>query len=279
MKKGWIGRLTKNLKDKRTTRAGSGDPADPESANGEDQMQAEMLESVREFPDTQAREVMIPRTDIKAVEQSATQEEAAALVLSSGFSRIPVYRNSIDHITGVIHAKDLLRCCKEGNSDRPLTEIMMEPRFIPETKKVDKLLAEFKTKRVQMAVVLDEYGGTAGLVTLEDLIEEIVGEIEDEYDSEVVTLTEVSPNELLASARVEISDIEDYFDLEIEDGNFTTVGGWISENTGHIPAKGQELEIDGLRLKIEAADERRVLLVRLVRPSGSNDDGPASGPD
>ena len=239
-------------------------PADPPAPAGPDLH--ELIEGVREFHETLAREVMIPRTEIKAVDERDSQDEAVDLILATGLSRLPVYRGSIDHVVGIVHAKDLLRCYKEGTRDKPLADLLREPYFIPLTKKVDHLLADFRERRAQIAIVLDEYGGTAGLVTLEDLIEEIVGDIEDEHDFGAAKLTEVSPEEILVSGRVEIGDVEDFFGVEIASRGVTTVAGWIAEITGHIPTAGEEIEAGGFRLTVEAADERRIGRVRIRRP-------------
>ena len=256
---GWFKRIFSG----KDTGAETSDADEPPSLSTD--QQREMIEGVREFHETVAREVMVPRTEIRAVEEQQTQEEAISVVLDSGYSRIPVFREHIDNVVGVVHAKDLLRCLRENCADKPLAGVMREPYFVPETKRVSELLADFKTKRVQLAIVLDEYGGTAGLATIEDLIEEIVGEIEDEYDAGITRLTEVSADEILVTARVEIHDVEEFFRAEIECENATTVGGWITESTGAIPAVGEEIEIDGFRLKVESADERRVGRVRIRR--------------
>jgi len=237
-----------------------------------------MLDGLLQFRETVVREVMIPRTEISAVGLDAGISQAVEEILESGHSRIPIYEESIDRIAGLVYAKDLLRCLKEGRSQIPLREIMRSPYFIPETKNVQKLLSELKVKRLHMAIVIDEYGGTSGLVTLEDLIEEIVGEIEDEYDFEEEKLVEVSPGEILVPARLEIDEIEDYFGLELDEGNFTTVGGWIASNIGRIPKNGEHFQFDDLQVRIEQADERRVRKVRIMR-AASSDNGVQTGPD
>ena len=233
---------------------------------------------LRSFRETVAREVMVPRTEISAVEVGDGVAGAVEEIIATGHSRVPVYEGSVDGIVGIAYAKDLLRCLKEGKAGGDLRTWMREAYFIPETKRLHDLFAEFKSRRLHIAVVIDEYGGTSGLITLEDLLEEIVGEIEDEFDLRERLYVEAGPDAILASARLEIDRAAQALDSPVPDGEFTTVGGWIIERIGRIPKAGEEFEIDGLAVLIEQAEERKIRKARIRRrhsPSG----GAPAGPD
>ncbi len=195
-----------------------------------------------------------------------TIDDAVSIIVERGFSRVPVYHETIDNIVGVVYAKDLLRCLAENR--RPsLTEIARPPYFIPESKRVDELLAELRQSKVHIAIVVDEYGGTAGLVTIEDLLEEIVGEIQDEYDREEAPIERVNENEAILDARVSIDALEELFGFEPEgdDHDYDTVGGFVYHHLGKVPAAGDEVRVDGLTLRVLSVLGRRIKKVRATK--------------
>ncbi|MBI2887529.1 MAG: HlyC/CorC family transporter [Chloroflexi bacterium] len=238
-----------------------------ESGELEDQ-EREMIRGIIEMETTSARELMVPRIDIVAVEADASLEEATAKVVLHGFSRLPIYDETLDNIVGVVYAKDLLRAMSGAEVRPALRDLARTPHFIPETKKIDELLKEFKEQRVHMAIVVDEYGGTAGLVSLEDLIEEIVGEIEDEYDRGEDTIDRVSQHEAVLDARVSIDDLNELFGTEIAPQDFDTVGGLVYAQLGRIPAVGDQVRVDGLTISVLSTLGRRIKKVRAVQQAG-----------
>ena len=224
-----------------------------------------MIRGIIKLVETAAREIMVPRIDIVAVDTDATVEEVMALIMEHGYSRIPLYEGTIDNVVGVLYAKDFLRYLARGAHPPSLKDIARPPYFIPESKKVDELLAEMRLNRVHMAIVVDEYGGTAGLVTIEDLLEEIVGEIEDEYDRTEATVERISPDEAIVDARVSIDDLNEILGLAIEGEDFDTVGGFVYHLLGRVPIPGDEVSADGLRLRVLSVLGRRIKKVRVVR--------------
>jgi putative hemolysin len=225
----------------------------------------EMITSVIELGEQPVREIMIPRIDIVAAAASATVRGVVDRIVDSGHSRIPVYDGTIDNITGVVYAKDLLRFLRDGSQSAPVLPHAREASYVPETKKVDELLHEMQKSRVHIAIVVDEYGGTAGLITIEDLIEEIVGEIRDEYDLEESMIEEVSEHEALFDARVSIRDVNDTLDLDIEDGDFDTLGGLLYHSLGKVPDVGDEVRVDGAVVTVLSTTGRRVRQVRVTK--------------
>ncbi len=225
----------------------------------------EMIASVIELGEQPVREVMVPRIDIVAAPDNATVRVVLDRIVESGHSRIPIYDSSIDNITGVVYAKDLLKYMRDGNQSAPVRPLAREATFVPETKKVDELLHEMQQRHVHLAVVVDEYGGTAGLITIEDLIEEIVGEIQDEYDVEEAMIEEVSPEEALFDARVSIRDVNDTLDLDIEDEDFDTLGGLLYHELGKVPNVGDEVRVDGALVTVLTTTGRRVRKVRVTK--------------
>jgi len=226
----------------------------------------QMIRGIIEMEDTTAREIMAPRIDIVALDAQQTIDDALKLIVEKGFSRIPLYDGTIDNIVGIIYAKDLLRCITENR--RPaLTEIARPPYFIPETKRVDDLLAELRQSKVHIAIVVDEYGGTAGLVTIEDLLEEIVGEIQDEYDREEAPIERVSPTEAVLDARVSIDALSELFGYEPDeaDQDYDTIGGFVYHHLGKVPVAGDEVRVDGLKLRVLSVLGRRIKKVRATR--------------
>jgi putative hemolysin len=225
----------------------------------------EMIASVIELGEQPVREVMVPRIDIVAAPATSIVRDVVDRIVDSGHSRIPVYDATIDNITGVVYAKDLLRFLRDGSQTAPVQPLAREASYVPETKKVDDLLHEMQQTRVHVAIVVDEYGGTAGLITIEDLIEEIVGEIRDEYDVEESMIEEVSDREALFDARVSIRDVNDTLDLEIEDEDFDTLGGLLYHELGKVPTVGDEVRVDGALVTVLSTTGRRVRKVRVTK--------------
>lgn len=225
----------------------------------------EMIASVIELGEQPVREVMVPRIDIFAAPERSTVRDVLDRIVESGHSRIPIFDGSIDNITGVVYAKDLLKFLRDGSQTAPVQSLAREPYYVPETKKVDELLHEMQQRHVHLAVVVDEYGGTAGLITIEDLIEEIVGEIQDEYDVEEAMIEEVSDEEALFDARVSIRDVNDTLDLDIEDEDFDTLGGLLYHELGKVPSVGDEVRVDGALVTVLSTTGRRVRKVRVTK--------------
>jgi putative hemolysin len=228
----------------------------------------QMIRGVMELEETTAREIMAPRIDIAAVPQDGTIDDALNVIVEKGFSRVPIYEETIDNVTGIVYAKDILRCIREGR--RPaLLEIARPPYFIPEAKRVDELLAELRQSKVHIAIVVDEYGGTAGLVTIEDLLEEIVGEIQDEYDREEVPIERVTATEAILDARVSLDALHELFDFEVdeEEQDYDTVGGFVYHHLGKVPIAGDEVRVDGLTLRVLSVIGRRIKKVRATKAS------------
>ena len=227
----------------------------------------EMIRAIFNLRDTVVREIMVPRTDMASISTEATVREVLATVINCGHSRIPVWDGTLDNIVGLVYAKDLLKYWGMEESAVVLRKVMRTPFFIPETKNLEELLHDFKKKRVHIAIVIDEYGGTSGLVTIEDLLEQIVGDIQDEYDLEEEWLVEEPDGMIEVDARLSIEELEEYFGIEIERDKFDTVGGLISHLTGRIPHTGEEVETGSIRLTVLDSDERRIGKVRIVRSS------------
>jgi putative hemolysin len=241
----------------------------------------QMINAVIELGDRRVHEVMVPRVAIAAVDADATLEEAIDLVVEVGHSRIPVYHDTIDEIVGILYAKDLLPYLKNDAGPRPpLRKLLRPPVLVPESMTVDDLLHEFQRRKVHIAVVLDEYGGTAGLVTIEDLLEEIVGEIQDEYDVEEPMVVRLSDHEARVDGRADVDEILELFDLDLqlEDADeYDTVGGLVYHRIGGVPAPGDSVDVDGLRLTVESTDGRRVGKVLVTRQVEHTDPTPGDG--
>lgn len=242
---------------------------DDEDASRETAEEA-LLEAVSDFAEKVVREVMVPRTDVKALSDSATVEEAVAMIVKTGLTRVPVYHGSIDDVRGVLYAKDLLGVLGNGSSHVHLLEIARAPYFVPEMKPVEELLVEMRSK-THIAIVADEYGGTAGIVTLEDLLEEIVGDISDEYDREVPLVVELGDGRYKVDARLPVDDLNELFGTDIET-EADSVGGLFSEVSGHIPDAGESLEIEGLTLTVTNLQGTRICEL-IVESSGAAMEG------
>jgi putative hemolysin len=204
----------------------------------------EMIEGIFSFGDTVVREVMVPRVDIIALDETASLAEALEIVIAHGHSRIPVYHETIDQIVGILYAKDLLPGLRAGQSGMSLASLLRPPHFVPETMKVDALLKDLQARKVHLAIVVDEYGGTAGLATIEDLVEEIVGDIQDEYDVEEPLVRVIGDGELIADARVLLDDLNDITGLHITSDESDRVGGLVFERLGRVPKVGDEVHLD-----------------------------------
>ena len=230
----------------------------------------QLIETMFEFGETKAGEIMTPRTEIVALPIASTVKAARDLIIEEKFSRLPVYRETIDNIEGVIYVRDLLNAWSEGKEMQTIENLLRPAFFVPETKSAADLLKNMQVSRVQIAVVIDEYGGVAGLVTVEDILEEIVGEIEDE-DTEEEEIVEIIEGEDKSYYDVhgstEIGKIERLFDLEIEDDDFTTIAGLVMSEVGYIPKVGEALQFRGLNIEILQADEKRIHLLRLRKAS------------
>jgi CBS domain containing-hemolysin-like protein len=215
-----------------------------------DKAEHELIKNVFDFNERVVKNIMVPRTKISAIELSATQEELLDTIISEGYSRIPVYDDTIDKIVGIVHAKDILSLIvKHGKFN--LEDILRKPLFVPESKKINDLMAELKLKRIQIAIVLDEFGGTAGMVTLEDIVEELVGDIQDEYDEEKPLVEKVSDNEFTVSASATVYDINESLPHDLpEDEDYDTLAGLVSEIFGKIPEVGETKEFNGYTFTI-----------------------------
>jgi putative hemolysin len=228
----------------------------------------ELLRNLADFRETMVREVMTPRPDIVAIEHTATIEQLYTLFREQQYSRIPVFKDTLDNVQGFIFIKDLIQRGPTLNMQAPVTPItpfIRPAHFVPETKRVPDLLKEFQRKRLQSAIVVDEYGGTAGLVTIEDLLEEIVGEIRDEYDVEVERIVDEGHGKFLFSGSVHVEEMANLMKVSIEGHGFETVGGFLLSRLGRVPAVGEHLEVDGLDVEIVETEQRRITRVRMSR--------------
>ena len=223
----------------------------------------QMIYSIFHFGDTFAREVMVPRVDVLAVDVTSTIGEARQALLDSGHSRVPVFEDTVDNVIGLLYAKDLLAVQNDNLSLDSQRQILREAYFVPEAKKVDELLAEMQARGVHMALVVDEYGGVAGVVTLEDIVEEIVGEIRDEYDEKEENLYQlIDDHEYIFSGRISLDDFNEMMDSHILAENADSLGGFIYGELGHVPLMGETISVDGIILKVEDVIGRRILKVR-----------------
>ncbi len=228
-----------------------------------EEVEKEMIHSIFEFDDTVVREVMIPRIDMVSIEKNTPIEEVVDIIIEKGYSRIPVYSETIDNIVGVLYAKDLLKFLKKDFHDIKIEELMRTAYYIPDSKKVNQLLSELRVKKVHMAIVLDEYGGTAGIVTIEDLLEEIVGDIQDEYDVEELDYHFISDSELIVDARMPVDELNDLLNGSFPEEDYDTIGGLVLGILGHVPFSGETLEYDGIKIAINEMAGNRILKLHL----------------
>ncbi|KAA3661587.1 MAG: HlyC/CorC family transporter, partial [Calditrichaeota bacterium] len=224
----------------------------------------EMISSIFEFRDTQVKEIMVPRIDIVAVEQNTTLVELIELIKKKGHTRIPIYDTSIDKVLGILHAKDLLPFLNRKNEKIDFAQLARPLIYVPEYKMIDDLLRDFQREQLHMAIVVDEYGGTAGLVTLEDVLEEIVGEIQDEYDHEPPLFRKIDDRTVVVNAKIDLHDLnrELDFDLPTDEG-FESLGGFIFSLTGAVPSENQEITYNGYKFIVESIDRNRIGLIRI----------------
>ncbi len=231
-----------------------------------EQGEAEMIHSIIEFGDTIAREVMVPRVDIAAVPLEMPLDQVIDRMIERGFSRLPVYQDSIDHVVGLVYGKDLLAAERQGRMDSPLADLIRPAKFVPGSKTVDLILRELQQEKLAMAIVVDEYGGTEGLLTMEDILEEIVGEIIDEYDPEGVPVVAMEAD---GAARVDakmiLEDVNSTLDLNLPVDEHETLGGYVYGLLGRVPVQGEAVEVDGLRLEVAGVDRQRITSIRIRR--------------
>ncbi len=240
----------------------------------------QMIHSVFALGDTIAREVMVPRTDMVWIEGTKTLRQALGLFLRSGFSRIPVIGENVDDVLGILYLKDVIRRIEgdfDGDEEVPVADVMRDATFVPESKPVDDLLSEMQAARTHLVVVVDEYGGTAGLVTIEDILEEIVGEITDEYDNERPPIEHLDDGAVRVAARVPVEDLSELFDVDLPTDEVETVGGLLAQALGRVPIPGAEATVDGLHMVAEGVVGRRnridtVLVRRADRDNDSQND-------
>jgi magnesium and cobalt exporter, CNNM family len=244
--------------------------AEVASEEGEiEEGEVELIHSIFEFGDTIVREVMVPRPDIIAIEHVLSLRDVQALVLTHGYSRIPVFREDLDDLVGAVYAKDVLKAVHQGKQDMPLAEIAREIHYVPETKKVAELLREMQKEKFHLAMVTDEHGSVSGLVTLEDLLEELVGEITDEYDREEPEMVEMGDGRYRVSGKASIDDVNELLDVELPDEEWDTLAGFVLDLFGRIPKDGEEAPYPGLKFTAEEVHGRRILKVLIERlPNG-----------
>ncbi|MBI4492381.1 MAG: HlyC/CorC family transporter [Chloroflexi bacterium] len=235
-----------------------------------DEVEGEMVNRVFGFGETRAHEVMVPRTEVVAVEATTSLEAALECVAREGRTRLPIYEENLDHIVGVLHLRDLARSLRQGQNPRaPVRTIMRPPLVVPESASVEDILAEMRRRRTQMAILIDEHGGTAGLVTMEDLLEEIVGEVQDEFERPHEPIRPQPDGTVLVDGLVGIEEFAERFHLDLPEEGYDTVGGLVMARLGRMPRTGDSLRLDDYRLEVEAMDGRRVATVRLSRSAAS----------
>ena len=240
-------------------------PATEAEAQQEGQEARELLRTLADFRETMVREVMTPRPDIIAIDGAASIDQLYQLFREQQYSRVPVYKDTLDNVQGFVFVKDLIQRGPAAGSVGPITPLVRPAHFVPETKRVPDLLKEFQRRRVQIAIVVDEYGGTAGLVTVEDLLEEIVGEIRDEYDVEIERIVDEGNGTFLLSGSVDVDEMANLLKVTVNGHGFETVGGFLMSKMGRVPQIGEHLEVDGLDVEIVDTQRRRITRVRMSR--------------
>ncbi len=242
-----------------------------------DSDEQELIESIIEFGDTVVREVMVPRPDMVTVSADYRVADVMEIVVMNGFSRIPAYgSDGIDDVLGIAYAKDLMRADLDGRADDPVRAVLRAAHFVPESKRVASLLREMQSEQYHIAIVVDEYGAAAGLVTLEDLIEELVGEIVDEFDVEDPMIEPLAGGSVRVNARLPVDELSEVLHAEFPEGDWDTVGGLVFDLLGHVPTEGEQVDVDGFRLSAEKVQGRRIGRVRVERIT---DPDPGHGPD
>ncbi len=224
----------------------------------------EMITSIFEMSDRDISEIMVPRVDLVAVEAATLVSEAVDLAVSSGHSRLPVYEGDLDHVAGVVHLRALAEALRNGRAETAVGELVRPIHVVPETKKIDELLHVFQEERLQIALVADEYGGTAGIVTIEDLVEEIVGEIRDEYDVEEERIQMISEHEAILDAGLSIHDANEVLPLNLDDDDYDTIGGLVYDRLAKVPSPGDEVQLDRFTIRVLSTKGRRVQRVQVT---------------
>ena len=225
-----------------------------------------LISSIFDFRETMASEIMTPSAEIVCAEENATVEELVGMINEEGYTRIPVYKETHDHVVGILHAKDLLKICAgNGSVDLAIKDYLNPPMFIQESKPITELLRDFQAKKTHMALVIDEFGGVRGLITLEDVIEEIVGDIDDEHDQEESELRVVDEQTIIIDAKIDIEEVESHFSITLPEGPYESVGGFIIHQLGRVPEVGAQVEYESLHFKVLGADKRRVKTVRVAQ--------------
>jgi CBS domain containing-hemolysin-like protein len=229
-------------------------------------LEERMINSIFDFRDTMAGEIMTPAVEIEAAEESTSVADLVDLFIEKGFTRVPVYRDTLDRIVGILHVKNLLKIFKPDSRDIPLSELLNPPYFIDEKKLIVDLLVEFQKRKIHMALVTDEFGSVRGLVTIEDVLEEIVGEIDDEYDvDDHDEIQEVDKETILVQARVDIEEVEERFGVEMPEGPYESVGGLVVHVLGRLAVPGDQVDVGGLRFLVQTASRRHIKVVRITR--------------
>lgn len=239
--------------------------------------ETDMVYGVLDLKETTAHSIMVPRTEISSASDDATLEEIIRLVTDCGHTRIPIYKESIDNIVGILHAKDILKLWGRPPESELPRSLLRTPYFVPGYKKVSDILRELKEKQTHLAIVADEYGGTAGIITIEDILEEIVGEIMDEHDNDEGLISQVDQETVMVDARLEIEKLERHLGVELPNGDFESVGGFIIHLLGKIPEQGERISYEDLDMTIESADERKIYKIRITRrrpPGTPPEEGP-----
>lgn len=238
--------------------------------------EGDMIEGIFDLKQTVAREIMIPRTHVVSISKDSTREEVLNTIIESGHSRIPVYNENVDQVIGILYAKDLLPLWLDGKDEFNIEEICRQAFFVPETKRINDLLNELRSKESHLAMIVDEYGGTAGIVTIEDIIEEIIGEIRDEHDVEEELFLPQEDGSVLINARANLDDFEEHFGVKLPREGYDTLGGFIINLMGKVPRKGEEITHGGLRMRIQGGDQKRITRVLVTLEVEADAGAPAS---
>ena len=227
--------------------------------------ESHMVHGVLDLKETPVSSIMIPRTHISSASIDSTLGDIIQLIKECGHTRIPIYEDNIDKVLGLLHAKDLLRLFGQSPDSSIPKELLRKPYFVPRNQVLSRLFRDLKTKKTHMAIVTDEYGGTAGIITIEDILEEIVGEIMDEHDHDPPLLTVIDENIVMVDARLEVSKLEEHFDIEFPEGEYESVGGFIIHTLGKIPKTGDKITFQDLEMTTESADDRKIYKIRVTR--------------
>lgn len=232
-----------------------------------DEEEGDMIEGIFDLKQTVAREIMIPRTHIVCLPRDADKERTLTTIIESGHSRIPVYNDTVDQVVGILYAKDLLPLWLKNVESFTLDEICREPFFVPETNRIKDLLADLRNRKSHLAVIVDEYGGVSGIVTIEDIVEEIIGDISDEHDVEEVLFLPQEDGSVVVHAMASVDEFEEYFDVTVPRAGYDTLGGFIIHVMGKVPARGEETTYEGLRIQVAGCDPKRITKVIVRRPA------------